>query len=104
VLTTHYINIRPSLPQFLSHERGLNTVKRSQKTKGELVYPHPYCGTLFNLEPGMSGMEVIALRDSESFDIENVNRTNHRVHDVLIMKILVEVAVGTPIVMGARPE
>jgi hypothetical protein len=52
----------------------------------------------------MSGMEVIALRDSESFDIENVNRTNHRVHDVLIVKILVEVAVGTPIVMGARPE
>jgi hypothetical protein len=104
VFATYHINTHFPLLNDLSNEGGFNAVKRPQKTLGKLVYPHPHCSAFFHLDPGVSGMEIITLRDSKPFDVQHVNRTNNGVHDVLIVKVLIEIAIGAPIIVGACPE
>ena len=49
-------------------------------------------------------MEVIAVGYLEAFNIEDVNRLNHGMHRVIVLKVLIKVAVAALIGMGAGPE
>jgi hypothetical protein len=40
----------------------------------------------------------------ETFNIKDINRSNHGMHRVLVTEILIELAVAALVVMGAGPK
>jgi hypothetical protein len=49
-------------------------------------------------------MKVIAMGQFKALDIENIDRSNHGMHRVLITEVLIELAIAALIVMRAGPK
>jgi len=97
-------DVRLPLVHDFSHKRGLDPIERPQKPESEVVQAYPDRGSLFDLDPGMSLMEIVPLGDRDPIHIEDIHRPHHGMDSVFVVKVLIEFASAAIIVVGARLE
>jgi hypothetical protein len=94
----------PSFPlaHDLSHQRGLDTVKRPQKPESKVVDAYPDGGSFLDLDPGMSVVEIVSLRYRDSLYFQHTHRPHHRMDGVFVIEVLIEFAPAAHVVVRAQ--
>jgi len=85
-----------------SHQRGLDPIKGAQQPESEVIDANPDRGFLFDLDPGMAVVEIVALGDCDSLYLQEIDRPDHGMDGVFIIKVLIEFAPAANVVVGAR--
>jgi hypothetical protein len=86
----------------LSYERSFDAIKRAQQPESEVVYADPDRGSLFDLDPGMSMVEIVSLGDRDPLHLHDIHRSHHRVDSVFVVEVLIEFAPAAIVVVGAK--
>jgi len=88
----------------LSHERRLDSIKRSQETKSKVVNPYPDRRAFFYLDPRMSLVEIVALWDPATSHFHDLHGPHDGLDRVLVVEDLIEFAPAALIIVGAELE
>jgi hypothetical protein len=96
--------MRLALLHDLAHERRLHSIKRPQETESKVINAYPDRGSLFDLDPGMSIVEIVTLRNLEPLHLQDIHRPYNCVDRVLIIEVLIKLAFAAKVVVGARFE
>jgi len=70
-------DVRLPLVHDFSHKRGLDPIEGPQKPESEVVQAYPDRGSLFDLDPGMSLVEIVPLRDRDPVHLQDIHRPHH---------------------------
>jgi hypothetical protein len=96
--------VRLPLLHDFSHKRHLDPIQGPQKSESEVVYAYPDRGSFFDLDPGVSLVEIVPLGDRDPLHLQDFHRAHHGMDGVFVVKVLIEFASAAIIVVGARLE
>ena len=97
-------HMRLALLHDLAHERRLHAIERPQETESKVINAYPDRGSLFDLDPGMSTVEIVTLWDPETLHLQDLHGPHHSVDRVLVIEVLIKFAFAAKVVVGAWLE
>jgi hypothetical protein len=95
-------DVRLPLLHGFSDERSFDPIKRAQQPESEVVYADPDRGSLFDLDPGMSMVEIVSLGDRDPLHLQDIHGSHHGVDGVFVVEVLIEFAPAAIVVVGAK--
>jgi hypothetical protein len=89
---------------FSTHQRGFNTIERTQEAGGEIIHTHANGIIVLDLHPGMPTVEIVALGNLEALYVKKIDGLHHGINGVLILKILIKFAISASIFSVTRSK
>jgi hypothetical protein len=96
--------MRLALLYDLAHQRCLHAIERPQEPESKIINAYPDRGSLFNLGPGVSTVEIVTLWNPETLHLQDLHGSYHSVDRVFVIEVLIKFAFTAKVVVGAWLE
>jgi hypothetical protein len=97
-------NTSTALPYLFSQQRRDYAVEGSEQSGCKIIDPHPHCGIVLQLHPGVSAMKIEPLGKMKPTYLPNIHRLYHGMHRVLVLEVLIKIACAATVLPVACPK